>query len=607
MKAIARALWGAALLALAGSAAVADEPSSADAPGRLVGRVVASDDAEALPYANIQAYRLVSAADSIGYRVAGVFAAPPDGRYELDLPPGLYRLHAGHVACRPAGRRGVRITAGRTETIDLALPRALLAAAPVTVTARRARDTEAAVLLQQRQAAAVSDAISAEQIRKTTDGSAAEALQRVSGVSTVGQRYIFVRGLGERYSATLINGSPVGSPEPNKKVVPLDLIPSALLDQIFIQKAYTPDQPGEFGGGTVNIRTRGIPDRRVWSLGVTSGADEGTTGASIQRYGGGRWDFLGFDDGTRGIPKPVLELAGDSPVKPRGVGSTGGFTSDEIESMGESFNKVWSGQARPAPPPYGVSVSFGNRWTPFGRPLGLLLGGVLKNSFSRTEHEENSYEPGEGGMLAPRTAYDVATSTAKTQLGLLGDLGWRPEEHTTLKLTSFYNRASEDEYRFYEGLNTDHGSIRRSTRLRFLAREIWSSQLAAQHALPLIPGGGLDWQVTYSRAAMDEPDRREYQYEWRERHNEDDEDEGEGSPQAPRGQWELSTRSLSQGLTRIFGELAEEERGAGFGLTLPLPRTGAGEGRLRLGYQQSFKSRDVAYRRFAFVPPTSGW
>jgi hypothetical protein len=575
------------LVLLAVAVAAAEPPPEAHIRGRVMDL-----DGEPLPYANIEVFRLLAPGDTLGFRANATAARAPTGEFDLEVEPGSYRIRVTYVAYQPKSVTGITVGAGATRELEFRLERRVLLVRGTPARAPRLRDTAEAVLVQQRQAPVVSDAISSEQIRRGGDSNASQALNRVTGLSTVDDRYVFVRGLGERYSATLINRSTIGSPEPNKRVVPLDLIPANLLDNISVQKTYTPDQPAEFGGGTVNISTRDFPGGRTWSVSLTGGFLEGTTGGTYYACPGGKLDFLGVDDGTRDIPDLVRATVGDQRVSPKGIGSPNGLTPDQIETLGRSFNKNWTARQQTAPPNYGVSAAYGSEVKLLGREVGFLLGGTLKGSRDAQEHDENAFNEDEG-QLVPRTTYDVRTWTRKVGLNGLASVSCRPGENLAVHLRTIYNRAADDEYRTYEGQNNDSGALLRDTRLRFLSRSIWASTVAVDQTLPRLGQSTLNWRVTYSVATMDEPDRREYQYEWRIG------EEGEG------GAWELSARSPSMGFTRMYGALDEQERGFAVEWSMPL-RWMAREARARIGYQTSRKRRDVAYRRFAFVRPSGG-
>src|SRR3712207_4978517 len=144
--------------------------------------------------------------------------------------------------------------------------------------------------------------LSAEDIARTGDGDIAGALQRVTGLSVVGSGFVFVRGLGDRYSLALLNGSPLPSPEPLRRVVPLDIFPTGLIASSLVQKSYSVNYPGEFGGGVINLTTTAIPDESFLTIGGSVEAGGETTGHFGYSYYGSDLDPLGFDDGTRDMP-----------------------------------------------------------------------------------------------------------------------------------------------------------------------------------------------------------------------------------------------------------------------------------------------------------------
>src|SRR5690606_16972249 len=118
-----------------------------------------------------------------------------------------------------------------------------------------AEGSSEAVVLDRRYSPQVVDAISAEQISRAGDSDAATALRRVTGLTLVDGQFVYVRGLGERYSSVLLNGAQIPSPDPTRRVVPLDLFPTNVIDTMTVQKSYSADMPAEFGGGTVQMRT----------------------------------------------------------------------------------------------------------------------------------------------------------------------------------------------------------------------------------------------------------------------------------------------------------------------------------------------------------------
>lgn len=154
----------------------------------------------------------------------------------------------------------------------------------------------------QRSAPAVVSVLSTADIARTGEGNIAGALGRVTGLSVVGGGFVYVRGLGDRYSLALLNGSPLPSPEPLKRSIPLDLFPTNIVASSLVQKSYSVNFPGEFGGGVINLTTNAVPKEKFLTLSVGGGFHSETTGINGYTYYGGKWDWTGFDNGSRNTP-----------------------------------------------------------------------------------------------------------------------------------------------------------------------------------------------------------------------------------------------------------------------------------------------------------------
>ena len=174
----------------------------------------------------------------------------------------------------------------------------------IVVTGRRDRNLE-------KSSQQVISVLSSAEIARTGEGNIAGALGRVTGLSVVGSGYVYVRGLGDRYSLALLNGSPLPSPEPLKRVVPLDLFPSSVIASSLVQKSYSANYPGEFGGGVINLTTKAVSKESFLSIGGGVSGDTETTGNLGCTYYGSKSDWTGFDNGNRDIP-PALQAFFDS-------------------------------------------------------------------------------------------------------------------------------------------------------------------------------------------------------------------------------------------------------------------------------------------------------
>ena len=185
-----------------------------------------------------------------------------DGSFRLmDIPVGKYVLVASMIGYQKVSIIGVEVRAEVGEPLEVTLsPEAIELEEGVVVEAKALRNTGASLLKERQKAPAISDAISAEEIARSGSGDAAEAMKQTTGASVVGGKYVYIRGLGDRYSSVQLNGSSLPSADPNRRAVPMDLFPTSLLDNIVTTKSFTPDKPGDFTGGSINIGTKAFPD-----------------------------------------------------------------------------------------------------------------------------------------------------------------------------------------------------------------------------------------------------------------------------------------------------------------------------------------------------------
>ncbi len=172
--------------------------------------------------------------------------------------------------------------------------------------------------------------LSTEEIARTGEGDIAGALSRVTGLSVVGDGRVYVRGLGDRYSLALLNGLPLPSPEPLSRVVPLDIFPTSVVASSLVQKTYSANFPGEFGGGVINLTTRAIPDESFLTISGGLSGDTETTFQKGYSYYGSELDWTGFDNGTRDLPPVLANYLSDSIATGASLGS---LTPGEIENL----------------------------------------------------------------------------------------------------------------------------------------------------------------------------------------------------------------------------------------------------------------------------------
>jgi TonB-dependent receptor len=204
--------------------------------------------------------------------------------------------HAQDASADPAATAADSAPTTEDQSSDEQAPDISIPGGAIIVTGRRASPNV------QRVSTEVVSVLSSEEIARTGEGDIAGALSRVTGLSVVGNGYVYVRGLGDRYSLALLNGSPLPSPEPLKRVVPLDIFPSSVIASSLVQKSFSVNFPGEFGGGVINLTTKAIPDKPFLKIGGGISGNTETTGNLSYSYYGSKSDWTGFDNGVRDIP-----------------------------------------------------------------------------------------------------------------------------------------------------------------------------------------------------------------------------------------------------------------------------------------------------------------
>lgn len=229
--------------------------------------------------------------------------------------------------------------------------------------------------------------LSSAEIARTGEGDIAGALGRVTGLSVVGSGYVYVRGLGDRYSLALLNGSPLPSPEPLKRVVPLDLFPTDVIASSLVQKSYSVNYPGEFGGGVINLTTKSIPQESFLKIGGGISGDTETTGQFGYSYYGAKSDWTGFDNGSRNVPPALKAFFASGESLNSGTVDTSAIGAELVR-----FSRATAQRVRNLPPNYSINLSAGKSFDLGGVELGLIAAAGFSNKWqNRDSIQQRSY------------------------------------------------------------------------------------------------------------------------------------------------------------------------------------------------------------------------
>jgi TonB dependent receptor-like, beta-barrel/Carboxypeptidase regulatory-like domain/TonB-dependent Receptor Plug Domain len=461
--------------------------------GRIVGRVVDARTGEAVSGA-----RVTLVGSNVGTE-SGL-----DGRYSLSaVSAAVHSIRVTFIGYAPKTVEGVNVPVAGSVELNVSMTRAAIQLSNITVEAEMERGSVGAALDQQRTAVGVVNSTTAEQIAKSPDSDAAQAVQRVSGVTVRDGKYVFVRGLGERYTTTSLNGARVPSPEPEKKEVPLDLFPSNLLESITTSKTFTPDQPGDFSGAQVNLKTRSFPADRILQLSVTGGWNASATGKTTPRPISTGREWLALAAGERQLSD---DLTGTSDFTR--------LSRTDINSLIRSIPSDWTYVPGNAPPNLSVGLSFGGEDPILGHRFGYT--GAL--TYSRAEEYRGNEDRARAvagdilGTPKPYNPFSGSTSQTGVLWGGLFNMSTYLGRNTKIDFNNTYDRsatnlAHEDWGTLEEFQQVD--SLRR-TSLDYVERMIRSHQLRGEHQLG--ERNDVSWSFTASAVSRVEPDRSDIAY-----------------------------------------------------------------------------------------------
>ncbi|MEW5915727.1 MAG: TonB-dependent receptor [Gemmatimonadota bacterium] len=539
--------------------------------GRIVGRILDQESGVGVTEAGVQIVGTTLGVQS------GV-----DGRFQISgVPAGTVTIQVRRLGYGPKTVTGIQLAPNQTleQNISLAPAGVRLQAMVVSAAAERGSVSEA--LDAQRTATAIVSSITSEQISKSADSDAAQAVQRVSGVTVQDNKYVFVRGLGERYTVTQLNGARMPSPEPERRVVPLDLFPTGMLQTITTSKTFTPDQQGDFSGAQVDIRTREFPALRTWSIQTSVGLNPRVTGKEM------------LD--ARGVGGESFAAAGSERQLPSLVRRVGNFQDFPLNHgdknrLVSSFRDVWTPTPRTAGPNSSTAISFGGSDPILGLRVGYLLSGTYSYS-EEMRADQRRAQAGRGtveGSTIPLDEFSGHSSNVSALLGGLFNASVLLGQSSRLALSTAYSRTSDNEARTERGNFENEAIDARIDRIQYVERAVQSAQLAGEHQLGTMHR--FDWSATLSGVRRDEPDRSEFVYEVA--------NAGQPNEQL------LWLNTGNGGAVRTFSELSEKAREGKLSYQLNLT-SNERQHIIKVGGLVRRTERDADSRAFSLSAPTA--
>jgi len=353
-----------------------------------------------------------------------------------------------------------------------------------------------------RTAPQVVSVLTAVEIARTGEGNIAGALSHVSGLSLVGSGYVYVRGLGDRYSLALLNGSPLPSPEPLKRVVPLDLFPSSIIASSLVQKSYSANFPGEFGGGVINLTTKAIPREPFLSIGFGGSADTETTGRLGYTYFGSTTDWSGYDDGKRDMA-PALKafIASGERI------SSGNVNTNIIARQLVTGRNAVVQSGTDTPPNGSVNMSGGLSFDRGAYTLGFITAAGYSNKWSTRESiNQNSLQ---SDLSALNSDFTRVTSDNRIVLNGLVGLGLEFGDNK-LRWTNLYIRDTLKHTRLGIGNRNQTTVDFMQQDTSWYERELIDSQIVGEFN----PSDkvSVDFRVAYANSKRNSPYELTFEY-----------------------------------------------------------------------------------------------
>jgi outer membrane receptor protein involved in Fe transport len=494
-----------------------------------------------------------------------------DGRFTIPLSPGSYKLRFTSANYTTVELADVAVKPGETtEASTVMSNKSAVTSVDVVERVTAVGATAEAVLQERKLSAVVSDSLGKEELTEGAASDAAGALQKVTGVSVVGGGFVYVRGLGERYSATQLNGAVVPTTEPEKRVVPLDLFPAGLIDNIKIAKSYSPDLPAEFSGGLVQLQTIEFPTQKVFNISMKTGFNTATTFSRFLTYPGDTADFFGFGAGARAIPSIIPT---DKRLFP------GEFTPTQLQEFGRAFSVNWDplsdNAVRPA---VDWSAVAGGTKGRFG-----LVGAFSFSNKPQTQSELQRYIRQGAGEPMIFTEYpDFREYTETARLGAIFNVAIRLNPNHKLIFRNTVTHDADKSTREFSGYDGGVDANITSQRLRYVQRSLFSTGVGGDHSFANLRNSLVRWQFTYSDSGRDEPDLREII-----------------RGQLPDGR-NVFAASSSSGI-RFFSKLDDRIYEPQGDYSIPFFKGGI-SGLFKTGVRVTVRRRDFSARRFVYTP-----
>ena len=397
-----------------------------------------------------------------------------DGNYSLKgLSAGTYILEVRNETYNNLILTEIKLKEIENLVLNIPLDKVVLEFGPVTVKAKVNRESTTEILRLQRNSATVVDGITSETFKKTPDSKASDVLKRISGASVQDNKFVVVRGLSDRYNFALINGAPLPSSESDRKAFSFDVFPSNMLDNLVIIKTATPDLPGEFAGGVIDINTTEPKENDFQSIQIGSSYNLITTFKDFKTYDGSKTDFLGFSSSSRALPS--------------GLPSTEEFNNLSALQKAEYAQLIpnsWGAYSRVALPNLNLQYSIGKTIKlAEERNFGYVFAYNYQSNMSFNKVTRREFEESAAGVITKNELKDSAFTQSVLNSAMF-NMKFKLNKNNFLQLKTLYSLSSDDKVNIRNGkrdMDVESVLSEKSTNIWYTQNKLISSQFLGNH------------------------------------------------------------------------------------------------------------------------------
>ena len=426
-----------------------------------------------------------------------------EGRYSFTIDVAKnYTLVLTYVGYKNKTVQDIKATTANEDlVVDVVLEEANSKLADVTVSANRSANkgsTDNALISFQKNTNTVASVISAETIKRSPDRNTAEILKRTPGASIQEGKYIIVRGLADRYNQAMLNGILLTSTEPDRKTFSFDLLPSQIIDNIIINKAFVPELPGEWAGGLIQVNTKDVPTKNFFNVQLGTSANSLITGKDFFKDKGGKTDWYGIDDGTRSLPT--------------GYTTKSNFDTSSIgakTALGKTMSTNWAPIQTTAKPNINMQMNGGFAGTLWGKKIGGMIGISYANAY-RFQDNVNNQNGISNEKFVPITELKDSKYFQDINMGAIAGLSMFLNPLNKISYKAIVNVKTANTYNSRLGTDYSRQDLVKGNEFIFGQNVFFTNQLTGDHSLS--SKLKFNWYGSFNILDSYSPDQRRITY-----------------------------------------------------------------------------------------------